>query len=327
MLGRSDSLDAVRGAAIALVIGYHYWPKVVIWGDEMGVTLFFVLSGYLIGGILLDTRESSRFFSTFYARRAFRILPLYVVLIVFSMASTTSVWWFVTFSQNIGWALTNSFPAGDPLSVTWSLAVEEQFYLLLPILIWLLPPRWLTRVLWCCVITAPLWRWAAFHYLGLVAAYVLLPCRLDALMGGALIACWQRGNGNAHWVLFAAVAPALDFGIHVLDPTFVIRDLSAFVFALSIFLICAIRLPQQKFILLRPLCWLGIGAYAVYLFHLPVLALSGQNKVVALLVSAGVAAICWHFIESPLINIARRRWNYPDGRISLAQIQTAVVSQ
>lgn len=73
MSGRSDSLDAVRGMAISLVVGYHYWPDVVASGDQIGVDLFFVLSGYLIGGILLDHRGYGGFFSTFYIRRAFRI--------------------------------------------------------------------------------------------------------------------------------------------------------------------------------------------------------------------------------------------------------------
>jgi len=314
MPGRSNSLDAVRGTAIALVVGYHYWPGIVSAGDDFGVGLFFVLSGYLIGGILLDNRESGRFFSTFYGRRAFRILPLYALLLVFSIASLQNapLWWFATFSQNIGWAVTNSFPVGEPLSVTWSLAVEEQFYLVLPILVWLLSPCWLIRVLWCCVITAPLWRWAAFHFLDAPAAIILLPCRLDTLMSGTLIACLQRGSGmlNLRWILLALVAPALDAALHLLDASFTIRNLSAIALVLSACLICAIRFPQQRFTLLRPLCWLGIGAYAVYLFHIPILALSAQNKAVAVFVTAVVASICWYFVESPLINLARLRWSY-----------------
>jgi peptidoglycan/LPS O-acetylase OafA/YrhL len=79
---------------------------------------------------------------------------------------------------------------------------------------------------------------------------------------------------------------------------------------LSAGLMCAIRFPQERFTVLRPLCWLGIGAYAVYLFHMPILALSAQNKALAVFVSAVVASICWYFIESPLINLARLRWSY-----------------
>ena len=271
------------------------------------------IADLLIGGILLDNRESIRFFSTFYGRRAFRILPLYALLLTFSIASVhqnAPVWWFVTFGQNIGWAVTNSFPVGDPLSVTWSLAVEEQFYLVLPILIWLLSPCWLIRVLWCCVIAAPLWRWAAFHLLQPSAAFILLPCRLDMLMGGTLIACLERGKSNVRWVLIALVAPALDSVLHVLDASFNILNLSAIALVLSACLIFVVRLPQPRFTFARPLCWLGIGAYSIYLFHVPILILTAENKALAMFATAVVATICWYFIESPLINFARLRWSY-----------------
>ena len=99
--------------------------------------LFFVLSGFLIGGILLDTRDSPNYFRTFYARRFFRIVPLYVAVLCIALAANhgkideqiPTVTYFL-FLQNFWMALHGTF--GYLLSPTWSLAVEEQFYLTLP---------------------------------------------------------------------------------------------------------------------------------------------------------------------------------------------------
>jgi peptidoglycan/LPS O-acetylase OafA/YrhL len=89
-LARSEAVDAIRGMAIALVVASHCWPEIAQNG-ALGVDLFFVLSGYLIGGILLDNRGASGFFTTFYGRRAFRILPLYWLL----LAATGCYWRYI----------------------------------------------------------------------------------------------------------------------------------------------------------------------------------------------------------------------------------------
>ena len=78
---RSNAVDALRGLAITLVAGQHWLGLPFGW---TGVDLFFVLSGYLLGGILIDNRNARNYFSTFYMRRAFRILPLYWLLLAIS---------------------------------------------------------------------------------------------------------------------------------------------------------------------------------------------------------------------------------------------------
>ena len=122
-----------------------------------GVDLFFVLSGFLIGGILLDARESPRYFQTFYIRRAYRIFPLYgVMTFLFLMrhlpfrllpghfgdvSPLTIPWWsYVTLTQNF-WMAQQGWYGAVAMAVTWSLAVEEQFYLTIPLLVWKLPSR------------------------------------------------------------------------------------------------------------------------------------------------------------------------------------------
>src|SRR5262245_52627749 len=145
---RSEPLDAIRGLAISLVIACHYFD---FDRGVAGVDLFFVLSGYLIGGMLLDSREQPAYFSSFYGRRAFRILPLYWLLLV--IVPPAHWGYYLFFAQQIPW-MQSGYPVHEPSFVTWSLAIEEQFCLILPGLIYWLPHRWLFRTLWW----PPCWR-------------------------------------------------------------------------------------------------------------------------------------------------------------------------
>ena len=172
--GRIPELDGVRGAAAFGIVLWHFVPSIVVrepgtvysYLDRLlslcwaGVDLFFVLSGFLIGSILLREAGSSNFFTTFYARRAARIVPLYLVMLVLLAAGNFWLrhgapefvgplfenrlppWSFLCFAQNFFMPGVDDF--GPHLTaVTWSLAVEEQFYVLLPLMIWFVPRSWL----------------------------------------------------------------------------------------------------------------------------------------------------------------------------------------
>lgn len=171
-LPRIAGLDGVRGLAALGVLVWHFGPTIaaVEPGSTLayacravslawaGVDLFFALSGFLIASILLRAAGSPRYFLTFYVRRAARILPLYFVLLAVLAAgnldgglffpavlrplfeSQLPGWSFPVFAQNLFMPGINDF--GPKLtSVTWSLAVEEQFYLILPFLLWATPHR------------------------------------------------------------------------------------------------------------------------------------------------------------------------------------------
>ena len=161
---RVSQLDGVRGVAILLVLVWHYFgaqvvaePKSILhycthalsltWS---GVDLFFVLSGFLIAGILLDHHNTSNYFRVFYLRRVCRIFPLYFLLLaLFLCLSATNlstspsfrwllhdpfpIWSYATFTQNILMGARGGF-GPHWLGITWSLAVEEQFYLFVPFL-------------------------------------------------------------------------------------------------------------------------------------------------------------------------------------------------
>ncbi|HEX3770832.1 MAG TPA: acyltransferase, partial [Polyangiaceae bacterium] len=184
---RIPEVDGLRGLAIVLVMLWHYVAIVVepprhsvaayavsslrlAWS---GVDLFFVLSGFLIGGILIDERTSPRYLANFYRRRFFRIVPLYALVcglfwaaVLLGGAKRYGVaghwlfgdplpWYsFPLFVQNAFIAIRGTFDP-MPTGVTWSLAIEEQFYLTLPLLVRHLSRRRLVQVLATAALAAP----------------------------------------------------------------------------------------------------------------------------------------------------------------------------
>ncbi len=203
-------VDGLRGIAILMVVAFHYTLAPFFGG--MGVDLFLLLSGFLLGGTLLDKREAPNYFKAFYARRVCRIFPLYFLclllfLILLLAAPFTLGWWlygdairflladpiplwsYFTFTQNL--AMVQQDAWGTPwLAHTWTLAVVEQFYLFLPFLIRFFSRERLPYVLAGLILAAPLLRAFLFnfHPHGDFAFYVLMPCRADSLLLGVLCA-------------------------------------------------------------------------------------------------------------------------------------------
>ena len=206
------ALDGVRGLAILLVIWWHATayrlpelPAGIVLGHIarigcFGVGLFFVLSGFLITRILLDTCKKPRYFTNFYTRRALRIFPLYYVAVAFLFHTDylvrTKVTWFLGYGVNVLMAFEPS-SAGSG-SHFWSLCVEEQFYLLWPIFVWGIREEWLRLgTMGAIALSWGLIVWAGFaYYVYPMAGSVLLPFRLDALLIGALIAMEERRLGG-----------------------------------------------------------------------------------------------------------------------------------
>ena len=308
MLHRSPALDAVRGVAIALVVIYHTGFFEFGW---IGVDAFFLLSGYLIGGIVFDRRADPALFRIFYARRAFRILSLYAVSVVICLGSLGATLASVlTLTQNLAWSF-GRFPLDLPFSVTWSLAVEEQFYIVLPLLLRFTPQRFIVGLLWVGVIGAPVWRAVLEATCGFNAAFLLLPCRLDTLMGGVLIALWRRGQARKPWLWLglALYAPAVDLVLLAIGALQRVPPLSLMATPFAVLLFAAVHVRRLP-VVLRPLSWFGRGAYSIYLFHLVVLAT--LPLALAVPVIGLVAAVCGLGIEAPAIRYARRRFRYSD---------------
>lgn len=215
---RIPALDGVRGLAIAMVMAYHFGrPEVPGLGARVvgsvtqfgwsGVDLFFVLSGFLIAGILVDSRERPGFFRTFYSRRTLRIFPLYFAFVAFYLfvivpvlfpGRPTDVFarqkWIWTYLINFDIARHGWYSGvGSHVNDLWSLAIEEQFYLVFPLAVFLLRRRGLFIMAIGCVIGAILARVVVWRMgYSPVVAYVATFTRVDALGLGILLALMAR---------------------------------------------------------------------------------------------------------------------------------------
>ncbi len=227
------ALDAIRGLAIVLVLGLHYGPVGFGW---IGVQLFFVLSGFLITGILLAEREKplGDYVKRFYIRRALRIFPLYFAfLIVCSLVylatgylKSISVYWpyLYTYIFNIRalFGITKIDEIqNDVFFHLWSLSIEEQFYLFWPWLVYALSLNKFRKCLLAIIFLAPIFRWLTQvwcfsngHDLEFtrVFIYYFTPCQVDSFAWGAMLAAFPRPTARASraafWLLFGLVAIA-----------------------------------------------------------------------------------------------------------------------
>jgi peptidoglycan/LPS O-acetylase OafA/YrhL len=214
-----NSLDGLRGIAILLVFFFHYLPRnldnPLSWFASLGwtgVDLFFVLSGFLITGILYDTRGSENFFRVFYARRALRLFPVYflavgIVLFVAVLLHTPMRWTaipFYVYGANIMLGFKGLVPSFTPYFQCvhfWSLSLEEQFYSLWPLAVFFVRKR--TTLLLICaggILGALLLRILLTHLQASTwVLYTELPTRMDSLLAGGMLALVLRGPRPGAW--------------------------------------------------------------------------------------------------------------------------------
>ena len=363
------ALDGIRGFAVAALFAIHTFAQsqptnafetVLAKLSGLGVysiDIFFVLSGFLITGILLDSKSKPRFFSNFLVRRALRIFPLYyaVLLIIFvglrwipsvqgpsydEMLKAEPWAWTYTFNYYIagqgGWTV-------PWIGHFWSLAVEEQFYLAWPLIVFLLSRR---GVAWASaglvVLGAACKLYMELHNYSEVAIHVFTGTRIGNIGAGAWLAAWVRApevvaGGATYvlrrgWMLLAAgiVGKIVIFVAGYLEP-----GLRSGVGAFSTLTWLAIfaaghmaafaASPQSLFMRIftwRPFLVLGKYSYGVYLFHhfytYPVEAYGGAakvfyflphtlavlaNGVIALGLSTALAYVSYHVFEERFLKL------------------------
>ncbi len=366
--GHIPVLDGIRGLAILIVIFYHarnaMRPQGAIdeaWsalfsGGWCGVDLFFVLSGFLITGILVDSRDDARCVPRFFARRVLRIFPLYylylfAMLVVLPAAGLAPVrlqlleaydpWVFCLYLQNM---LIPIYGQPGIMGVTWSLAVEEQFYLVWPfVVVWLGRNR-LGRTCLALLLVPLFWRFVvAVLEMNPWHAYTPIWARVDSLAAGALVALVVRqtwAQSSAAVLVAAAIwagSAATVIAIFSVGGTFDFQSPRVFTlgfsavslfFAASIFLVMRFR---DHFVVRSVFRnqWLrlcGKYSYCMYLAHLSIRQLLvsqlwqggppsifGSQMVAQLLLFAGmttgsvaIAHLTWRYWESPFLSLKRR---------------------
>jgi peptidoglycan/LPS O-acetylase OafA/YrhL len=263
----------------------------------LGVDLFFALSGFLITGILLDSRERPRYFRTFIARRALRIFPLYYTSLFLLLVVGPHLYaplkqrlmetpgadvWAWTYLLNVRMTLAGGNAVPAMLQHFWSLAVEEQFYIIWPLLVFFSSNR---RMAYVCVfgfvLSVSLRIFAAGYFQGPVEW--LMPARLDALAVGAMVALFVRHGGkdsklSKRSMLICIVLGVILCGtqmiaIHTSETVthrlnWLVIPLSALAFGLLILHVVT-HPTRLAFLRGRFLTYLGRRSYAIYVFHQP----------------------------------------------------------
>lgn len=362
-----DSLDGVRGVAIGLVLIFH-----LLWSNNrtgssvlnfvvglrsagwVGVDLFFALSGFLITGILFDTLHTSHYFKNFYARRFLRIFPLYygvlfVLLLIFRPHSFQLGHYFVVlfaYLQNTPlWWNGPSTTIVDLTNHLWSLAVEEQFYLVWPLVIFLVRDR--RKLLWAAAILAlmaPVTRiLLLLHGAPIVETYKLTICRADSLLSGAWLALIVRGKSRDTVLRYALSVFCLSLlvcgaiawrtGNFDAERNFAINRYGySFVAIASASLIAMALRPNSmtsRAMRIGSLRFLGKYSYGIYVFHQMVFGMVAalfakflQHHIpskslyhvvlmtAVLLVTIPLALLSYHFYEAPILRL-KRYFNYP----------------
>jgi peptidoglycan/LPS O-acetylase OafA/YrhL len=354
ILGRSaqqhayrPDIDGLRAVAVSSVVFFHagLFP---FRSGFVGVDIFFVISGYLIGGIVLREGTERRFdFVGFYARRARRILPALILVVLITcllgwflldakeyfFVGATATSSLLAISNFSFWRLQDYFATESqlrPLLMTWSLGIEEQFYLLFPLMIIgivrLAPGRLMAAlvIMTCSSLIVALWS-AEVHP---AAAFYLLPSRAWELGAGAMLVAWQiaeRGRcvraSQYGWVggpdlLAGAGALLIAIAIGGFGGTSSFSSLPVFLSVCGTVAVIAAEKSgfNRRLLSSRPMVFVGLISYSWYLWHWPLMSYlriimpeppEPWQLILVTLVSFGLAVLSWRFVERTFRRPAR----------------------
>jgi peptidoglycan/LPS O-acetylase OafA/YrhL len=347
-------LDGIRGVAVLLVfISHFHWilspdpflTKVTPWhfinrtfeAGFMGVDIFFVLSGFLITSLLMKDRSTNQknLFRRFYRRRALRLLPaLYALLLADFFVSRwenfpgdiqwRTTWHAILFLNN--WNIVNNFgEAQNDLGHLWSLGIEEQFYLIWPLTIWLLaklkiPSKMMIPLILFASLVVMVHRTSLWNDgTSWIILYIRTDTRLDSLLIGAMFAYAYRHYQVPSKIL-NSVATLSFLGLvyikYVLDKSPFIFEMGWTIIALLAgFIILSVVegvFFVQKVFTWRPLTIIGKVSYGLYLWHMPIFLLFGRHVtsgsrplrlLIGIILASVVTSLSWFFIEKPFLNL------------------------
>lgn len=351
-------LDGLRGIAILSVLLHHFGVHLPGWLDwgPTGVRIFFLLSGYLITLSLwkLESPGPGGYWYglfSFHRRRMVRLTPsLYFMLLIAAIFSVEgyreALHWHAAFLSNFYVLKMDYWPGAA--SHLWSLSVQEQFYLLWPFLLLIVPRKYLPWALLALMAGAFVYR---FTFMKIEASvfyrWVMLPSVIDSFALGALIACWKRANKpfplaegrTGLWIGIAAgacyiVARTLRMALFV-SPWFSVIDTFENVFLgwLMLRTIVGWKGWLGRFFENPVLVYIGKVSYGLYVFHVLVHVFVGPllnqmgltmeayafpRSLILIAISVGVAAISYHYVEAPLATWVRRRYDAAPPRREVA---------
>lgn len=302
-LGYRPGLDGVRGFAVVLVLALHWWPT-SFPGGFIGVDLFFVLSGFLITTLLIDenARTGTVSLKRFYERRARRLFPALSVLLAVCVTLPSA--WMALYLAN--WARIDGHLIGGPLEHTWSLAIEEQFYLVWPLVFLALRRSSRAPLFVALAIVAVM-----FHRLTVDPTWAVngFDARADGLLIGCLAAYLRPALGEWRgWRLVALGSAGLLawWTMIGIDP---VRFGYTLVALACVPLLYAGAQVTAGPLTSAPMRRLGVLSYSLYLWHYPVTwwlrggdmhNSSAATTALAVGLSAVVAVASWRFVEMPL---------------------------
>jgi len=318
---RIRQFDGVRALAILAVFAHHALHVKLLW---MGVDLFFVLSGFLITGVLLDSHRHSlrELLENFYARRVRRILVPYLVFLVLASlvigVAWARYWYFYVLLTNL--LLPLHVPHPGSFAPLWSLAVEEQFYLAWPFAVYLLSEERLRKLCILLIVLAPVLR-GCFHFAEEWPVYMLTPFRMDLLAcGGWLCLAWRRRRDLIEkWGAVAGIplttigliglfalsrAGVSTFGNTRTGNIFIYEACLLIAVGIILYALSGWRVEWLK---IRPLTYIGQISYSMYLVHLVIIEevfskVRGFGAVlIAFALVMGYASISWFAMEKRLL--------------------------
>lgn len=317
------ALDGVRGLAILLVIAHHSGLAGSGW---IGVDLFFVLSGYLITGILVRAKADPHYFRNFWIRRALRILPACSVFL--AVLLVVSPWllgeqlpahqlWLWLFAANLTIAR-HGFSAVPPYTAhLWSLAVEEQFYIIWPIVVLGCSVRALRRVCVAGIILALAFRVLLHLQNTGLAIYVLMPTRMDALLVGGWLAITPVSRLTSWAVGVAAGLVTVAVLVGHEPHSRLVETIGYTAIALTAGALVSLATMDDRVIRAlswRPLRTAGKYSYGAYLWQIVVLMeiatrtnvhAGWQAFVAGTLATYLVAWLSWRVVEAPALRLKR----------------------
>jgi len=334
-------IDGLRALAVSMVFVHHFVNENLQLGT-LGVLLFFVISGFLITGILFELKESvsdgtfsqAKAVKYFYVRRFLRIFPLYYLCLaalwVLNLSTVRQqITWYLLYATNIRIAIDHQYAPST--GHFWSLAVEEQFYIVWPALILFLPKRYLRPMMWTLIFASSGFRAFGkllFHVSPMVTNNLTIGC-LDYFSIGALLALKHpmdksilRKAGIVSVPIMAVEAILLFYG-HAVRLSWTSFELSCALSSAVLVSYAAEGLDNAfgRFLASKPLVYLGTISYGLYVYHVPIYQIVHRQAILATLLTIVVASLSWYFYEKP-VNSLKRHFDYPrHSKVEVASLE------